>query len=241
MQSLFGSEQSATSVAGLLLSTAETGDQIVTETSTTPAQQIALWADKLRDMSAMGLHYTKDIYDKQRYRDIQTMAMEMHALATGDKLETLEPLRDVIYSRPMPIVGASAFVFEGERLLLIRRADDQKWALPGGALEVGEAAAQGAEREALEESGVHCKAVKLVGVFDGRFIGRPSRHHIYHLVFACQPTGEPDTLPPSHAVETMGKAWFDMNALPANLSGGHERFIEESLNVLHGSPPFFDQ
>jgi hypothetical protein len=56
----------------------------------TPAEQIALWSDKLRDVSAMGLLFSKNIHDEAAFRAIQTIAMEMLALATGQSLGQIE-------------------------------------------------------------------------------------------------------------------------------------------------------
>lgn len=219
----------------------EIGD-LATEIQMTPAQQIALWADKLRDMSAMGLYFAKDIYDQQRYRELQTMAMEMHAFATGDSLESLELLRDTIYARPMPFPCAQAAVFDDEgRILLIQRADNGRWAMPGGALEVGETPAQGAVRETLEETGVHSEAIKLVGMFDSRLHGTVHRHHLYVSIFLCKPTGEPDHEPPMHANEMLGKAWFAEGELPVDLSPGHASGIAHAFRVWRGGEPFFDR
>jgi ADP-ribose pyrophosphatase YjhB (NUDIX family) len=206
----------------------------------TPAQQIALWADKLRDMSAMGLHFSKDIYDQQRYHEMQTMAMEMHALATGDSFESLEPLRDTIYSRPMPFPCAEGAVIDAAgRILLIQRADNGKWALPGGGLEVGETGAQGALREVLEETGVHCAVTNLVGVFDSRLRGSMSRHHFYVLIYLCKPTGEPG-VDPSHPHEILNQGWFAEDALPADLGPSHVPGVTHAFRVWRGGEPFFD-
>jgi ADP-ribose pyrophosphatase YjhB (NUDIX family) len=41
-------------------------------------------------------------------------------------------------------------------ILLIRRTDNSNWALPGGAVDLGESVAQAAVRETLEESGIEC-------------------------------------------------------------------------------------
>jgi ADP-ribose pyrophosphatase YjhB (NUDIX family) len=211
------------------------------ETTMTPAQQIALWADKLRDMSAMGLHYTKDIYDQQRYREMQTMAMEMHALATGDPLESLEPLRDTVYAHPGPFsVGDAAVIDTAGRILLIQRADNKKWAMPGGALEVGETPAHGVVREALEEAGTHCEPVALVGVFDSRLNGSSSRYHLYAFVFLCRLTGKPDVTSPSHAHEVVGKGWFSEADLPHDLSPSHAVRIAHAFRVWRGGESFFD-
>ena len=42
------------------------------------------------------------------------------------------------------------------KILLIRRTDNDNWAVPGGAVDLGESVAQAAVRETLEESGIHC-------------------------------------------------------------------------------------
>ena len=70
-----------------------------------PAEQIALWADKLRDLSAAGLEYSNNSYDTTRYEVIQSLAMEMLAYSLGQSLEVLEPLRSTIFSRMSPVVA----------------------------------------------------------------------------------------------------------------------------------------
>ena len=110
----------------------------------TPAEQIALWADKLRDISAMGLLFSKNIHDEAAFRAVQTIAMEMLALATGESLEQIEPLRAPVFSRPTPAVAGDAAVIDDKgQILLIQRADNGKWAMPGGAFEVGETPQKG--------------------------------------------------------------------------------------------------
>ena len=116
--------------------------------SMTPAEQIALWADKLRDISAMGLHFSKNVHDEEAFRAVQTIAMEMLALATGESLEHMESLRASVFSRPTPIsAGDAAVIDDRGQILLVQRADNGKWAMPGGALEVGETPAEGVVRE----------------------------------------------------------------------------------------------
>jgi len=97
----------------------------------------------------------------------------MLALATGETWEQIEPLRATIFSKPTPVTGGDAAIIDDEgRILLIQRADNGLWAMPGGALEVGETPAEGVVREALEETGVHCQPIALVGVFDSRRVLR---------------------------------------------------------------------
>jgi len=208
----------------------------------TPAEQIALWADRLRDISAMGLHFSENAYDQAHYHAVQDIAMEMLALATGESLEQMEPLRAAIFSRPTPLAVGDAAVIDAEgRILLIRRADNGKWAMPGGALEVGETPAEGVVREALEETGVHCRAVSLIGVFDSRFCGSTTRHHLYHFTFLCEPSNYRETERPSHANEVLDVGWFPEDGLPEDIDPGHVSRIPEAFRVWHGdSRVFFD-
>jgi ADP-ribose pyrophosphatase YjhB (NUDIX family) len=206
-------------------------------------QHIALWADQLRDVAAQGLHWSNSRYDVDRYRAIQTIAMTMLAAATGEPVEALEPLRATIFSHVTPFaVGDAAVIDDAGRILLVQRADNAKWAMPGGALEVGETPAQGVVREALEETGVACQAVALAGVFDSRLCGTLSRHHLYQFVFLCRPLADQPPGPASHAHEVLGTGWFAEDALPADIDPGHVTRIPVAFRMWHDrqSPAFFD-
>jgi ADP-ribose pyrophosphatase YjhB (NUDIX family) len=208
-----------------------------------PARQIALWADKLRDMSAMGLYFSTNPYDRENYQKTRDIVLEMMALATGQPLDEIEPLRATVFSQPTPLaVGDAAIIDEAGRILLIRRADNGLWAMPGGALAVGETPAEGVVREALEETGVRCEPLALVGVHDSRLCGSLTAHHLYHFCFLCRPLDGGEALaPPSHGFETLGNAWFAEGELPADLAPGHASRIPEAFRIWRGDRrPFFD-
>jgi ADP-ribose pyrophosphatase YjhB (NUDIX family) len=64
------------------------------------------------------------------------------------------------------VPGASAIVTDDDgRLLLHRRSDNDRWALPGGAMDIGETIARCAEREVQEETGLTVEAHRIVGVY----------------------------------------------------------------------------
>ncbi|MEV4802020.1 NUDIX domain-containing protein [Nonomuraea sp. NPDC049421] len=54
---------------------------------------------------------------------------------------------------------------EAGDLLLIRRSDNHNWALPGGAIDLGESIPAAAVRETLEETGITCEITGIVGTY----------------------------------------------------------------------------
>lgn len=56
-------------------------------------------------------------------------------------------------------------VNDAGEILLIRRTDNDNWALPGGAMDLGESLVDAAVRETLEESGVQVEVIGLVGIY----------------------------------------------------------------------------
>jgi ADP-ribose pyrophosphatase YjhB (NUDIX family) len=56
-------------------------------------------------------------------------------------------------------------VNDAGQILLIKRSDNDNWALPGGAIDLGESMSQAGERETKEETGIDCEIVGLVGIY----------------------------------------------------------------------------
>lgn len=69
--------------------------------------------------------------------------------------------------RPNAIkVAVSAVVLDDTgRILMIRRTDNDRYAIPGGGLEAGETVSEAVAREVLEETGIDVEVTDLVGVF----------------------------------------------------------------------------
>lgn len=132
--------------------------------------------------------------------------------------------------------GDAAIVDESKRILLVRRADDGLWATPGGAFEMGETAAEGVAREALEESGIEVEVVDLIGVYDSRFCETQSSLQLYQFVFLCRPVSEGTATTPHEVLEI---GWFDAHTLPP-LSPGHTVRVLDVFRFLDDGRPFFD-
>ncbi|MEO3875330.1 NUDIX domain-containing protein [Nonomuraea sp. B12E4] len=82
-------------------------------------------------------------------------------------------------------------------LLLIRRSDNDNWALPGGAIDLGESIPQAAIRETLEETGIACEITGLVGTYSDpghviHYTGNDEVRQEFSLVLTARPvSGEP--------------------------------------------------
>jgi ADP-ribose pyrophosphatase YjhB (NUDIX family) len=69
--------------------------------------------------------------------------------------------------KPNSIVPAVTAVVEDNqgRVLLIHRVDNDRWALPGGQVEVGERVAETVVREVKEETGIEVEVLGLTGIY----------------------------------------------------------------------------
>ena len=78
--------------------------------------------------------------------------------------------------------GADALVRDVRgRVLLVRRADDGRWAMPGGWVDPGETPEQAVVREVAEETGLRVSAPRLLHTK-----GRPTS---VHYTFGCELDG----------------------------------------------------
>ncbi len=64
-------------------------------------------------------------------------------------------------------IGCSAAVFDSKReqILLVRRSDNARWAVPGGYMASGETLTETCTREVLEETGLRVRVNRLIGVY----------------------------------------------------------------------------
>ncbi|MEV5611228.1 NUDIX domain-containing protein [Streptomyces sp. NPDC052225] len=110
--------------------------------------------------------------------------------------------------------GVTAVVFDDEgRVLLGRRADTGKWAVPAGIAEPGEQPADVATREVEEETGVECVAERVVLVEALEPITYPNgdRCQFMDITFRCRATGGEARVNDDESLEV---GWFDLDALP---------------------------
>src|SRR5450759_941076 len=82
----------------------------------------------------------------------------------------------------VPSVNVAVTNDAGE-ILLIRRSDNDNWALPGGAVDIGESLTEAAVRETREESGIDCEVTGLAGIYTD-----PGHVMLLSLIHISEPT-----------------------------------------------------
>jgi 8-oxo-dGTP pyrophosphatase MutT (NUDIX family) len=93
------------------------------------------------------------------------------------------------------LVPAVAAVIRDEmgRVLMIRRTDNDLYAIPGGAQDLGETVVQAAVRETAEETGVDIEVTSLVGIYsDPRHVIAYDDGEVrqeFSICFRARPTG----------------------------------------------------
>jgi ADP-ribose pyrophosphatase YjhB (NUDIX family) len=120
------------------------------------------------------------------------------------------------------VVAVTAFILDtSSRLLMIRRTDNDLYAIPGGAQEIGETISQTVVREVREETGIIVTVTGLIGVYSDpahviAFADGEVRQE-FSLCFRAQPVrGEPRTSSESKEVLWVEPARLDdLNTHPS--------------------------
>lgn len=179
-----------------------------------PSEQLRFWAHELAAMARTGLGFAENGYDRDRYTRVMSIAEGIASLTMDAEFTPERPyLPDLGVASPK--VGCSVAAFDRDgRVALIRRADNGRWALPGGYAEVGSSPSETALRELREETGFEAEIERLVGVYDNRRFGSQAAYHFYTLCFRALITGGAAT--PS--AETTEVVLADPAEPPENMS-----------------------
>ena len=199
-------------------------------------QELLRWAEALAGIARTGLGFTENLYERERFEEVLHIAADIRARAAdqpepGQRVE--EWLKSVGhgvpgYVTPKVAIGAIVGNDDGE-LLLIQRADSGVWLFPTGWADVGYSAAEVAEKEVHEETGMEVEAVRLISVLDGMRQGF-TRMPLYSLVFQCRVVGGELK---GHPLEVTDVGFFGEHALPEPMVGA-ERWVSHAFAAIRG-------
>jgi len=127
-----------------------------------------------------------------------------------------------------PSLTVDVIILFKNRLVLIKRKNppyQEKFALPGGFVEIGESTEEAAAREAFEESGLSVKIIKLVGVYSD-----PQRDPRGHTVSVCYlATGSGSINSGSDATSA---ELFELGSIP-ELAFDHNKMINDAKSDIN--------
>ncbi len=168
-------------------------------------------ADSLFAIAQNGLLFTNDVFDRERYAQIQKIAasiLEEKSTLNSDLIMDLFSCEKGYATPKLDVRGA---VFKDNKILLVKERSDQLWSLPGGWVDINESPSEAVCKEIFEESGFKTKAIKLMALYDKNKHSHPSQlPHTYKLFFICQLIGgEKKT-----SIETSEVEFFQQDQLP---------------------------
>ena len=117
--------------------------------------------------------------------------------------------------------GVRAFVFGADgRLLLVKHTYDRYWYLPGGGRKESEPAEQALARELREELGIrHARVDRKLATYFSEREGKRDTIDIFVV--------QAEAVEKLQRLEIAAAQWFDLDALPADVSPATVRRIEE--------------
>jgi len=128
-------------------------------------------------------------------------------------------------------VGCSAAIFNEEgKVLLTRRLDNGQWCLPSGGMDAGESPSETVVREVFEETGLHVRVTRLVGVYsdpnqlvmyaDGNKVQIVAIHFAVEVIDGI----------PGLSDETSAFGYFSLEEMEGmEMLGHHKKRIEDTL------------
>jgi 8-oxo-dGTP diphosphatase len=134
----------------------------------------------------------------------------------------------IIFRHPIPGTSIIPILPDG-RIVLIRRRDNGRWALPGGMVDWGEDIPNTIRRELMEETGLELvKIRRLVGVYSAP--DRDPRIHSICIVVEAEVQG---TMEVQDTLEVMEIQAFPPNSLPpGEMSHDHTQQLRDYLQGL---------
>lgn len=169
------------------------------------------WAAEIQSIAQAGLTFTANSYDRDRYEQLRTLAVDIINNYTEIPHEKVRDLFAGETGYQTPKVDVRAAVFRDEQILMAREKIDGRWSLPGGWADVNTTVGESAVRECLEEAGAIVVPERIIAIHTA------DRQHefiypytIYKVFVQCSLV----EVSFKENTETYGSAFFSMNNLP---------------------------
>ena len=126
------------------------------------------WAMEIQSIAQIGLTYTKDEYDKERYEQLRNIASEMLSYKTDIPVDKVKNLFCNEQGYQTPKLDTRAAIFKDDKILLVHEKNGF-WSLPGGWVDILESIESNTIKEVKEEAGLD-KVFVECEVMGGEFV-----------------------------------------------------------------------
>lgn len=183
------------------------------------------WAIEIQSLSQIGLTYTKDVYDRERYERLREISAEMLAKKTELSIEKVKDLFCNETGYQTPKIDTRAVIFRNNKILLVHE-NNGTWSLPGGWCDVLESVKSNTEKEVREETGLNVKAVKIISIQDRNKHNKPVyAYGVCKIFVLCEVINGKFV----ENIETTEIRYFSLQDLPHNLA--EEKTNKEQIEM----------
>ena len=183
------------------------------------------WAIEIQSLSQIGLTYTKDVYDRERYQRLREISAEMLAKKTEVSIEKVKDLFCHETGYQTPKLDTRAAIFRNNKILLVHE-NNETWSLPGGWCDVLESVKSNTEKEVREETGLNVKAVKIISIQDRNKHNKPVyAYGVCKIFVLCEVINGKFV----ENIETTEIRYFSLQDLPHNLA--EEKTNKEQIEM----------
>lgn len=183
------------------------------------------WAMEIQSLAQIGLAYTDDAYDVERYTRLREIATEILAQKSDLNLETVKNLFCSETGYQTPKIDTRAAVFKNGKILLVHE-NNGTWSLPGGWCDVLESVKSNTLKELKEETGLDAQAVKLIAVQDRNKHNKPVyAYGVCKIFVLCNVIGGKF----EENIETTEIKYFSLDELPDHLA--EEKVNKEQIKM----------
>ena len=130
------------------------------------------WAKELQFLSQVGLAYSKDAFDIERFKRIREISAEMISYQSDIPLKKVKDLFCNGTGFQTLKLDIRAAIFDNRKILLVKESNG-KWSLPGGWVDVNQSIKSNTIKEVKEESGLDVKTVRLIALQDRNKHNKP--------------------------------------------------------------------
>ncbi|MEG1748062.1 MAG: NUDIX hydrolase [Tannerellaceae bacterium] len=168
------------------------------------------WAMEMQFIGQVGITYSKDCFDRERFERIRELSAEIMSLKSGMSSDIIRGLFCNETGFQTPKLDTRAAIFESGKILLVKERDG-KWSLPGGWVDVNQSIKSNTVKEVKEESGLDVVPVRLIALQDrNKHNSPPYPYGICKAFVQCQLVG--GEFKPN--IETTETAFFSQEELP---------------------------